>query len=72
MLIRSRARWLEEGEKPTNYFFNLENRHFVSKRMSTLTNKYNVELNNKKEVEQEIFNFCNTLYTTRSKSLDTS
>ena len=33
-LIRSRARWIEQGEKPTKYFFHLENRNFVSKRMN--------------------------------------
>ena len=29
--IRSRARWVEEGEKLTNYFCNMENRNFVNK-----------------------------------------
>ena len=24
-IVRSRANWTEEGEKPTNYFLNLEN-----------------------------------------------
>ncbi|XP_061193791.1 uncharacterized protein LOC133202033 [Saccostrea echinata] len=31
VLIRSRARWVEEGEKPSHYFCNLENRNFTSK-----------------------------------------
>ncbi|XP_060073898.1 cysteine-rich motor neuron 1 protein-like [Ylistrum balloti] len=30
-IVRSRAKWEEEGEKPTSYFFNLENRNFTSK-----------------------------------------
>ena len=30
--IRSKAKWVDEGEKVTNYFCNLENRNFVSKR----------------------------------------
>lgn len=38
-LIRSRAKWVLEVEKPTRYFCNLENRHFVSKNMATLFNK---------------------------------
>ncbi len=33
--IRSRARWIEDGEKATNYFCNLENRHFISKQCQT-------------------------------------
>ena len=35
-LIRSRAKWIQEGEKPTNYFCNLENRNYVSKLMIKL------------------------------------
>lgn len=30
-IIRSRAMWISEGEKPTNYFCNLESRTFTSK-----------------------------------------
>jgi len=29
-LIRSRAKWINERDKPSNYFCNLENRNFVS------------------------------------------
>jgi exonuclease III len=35
-LIRSRAKWLLEGEKPSNYFCNLENRYYASKFMNSL------------------------------------
>ena len=31
MLIRSRARWIGEGEKVSKYFCNLEKRHYTSK-----------------------------------------
>lgn len=30
-MIRSRALWLEEGEKPSKYFCNLESRNFLNK-----------------------------------------
>ena len=32
VFIRSKARWVEKGEKPSRYFLNLENRNFVSKK----------------------------------------
>ena len=32
-MIRSRAKWVEEDEKPTNYFLNLENRHFTKNKI---------------------------------------
>lgn len=30
-MIRSRARWIEEGEKPSKYFCNLESRNYLNK-----------------------------------------
>lgn len=30
-MVRSRAKWVDEEEKPTNYFLNLENRHYTNK-----------------------------------------
>ena len=38
-IIRSRARWYEEGEKSTRYFLNLEKRNFYSKLIPSLKNK---------------------------------
>lgn len=29
-MIRSEARWVEEGEKPTNYFCHLKSRNFLN------------------------------------------
>ena len=37
VFIRSKAKWIQEGEKPTKYFCNLENRNYVSKFMNSLT-----------------------------------
>ena len=30
-MFRSKARWLEQGEKPTKYFFNLEKNNYDRK-----------------------------------------
>jgi len=35
-IFRSKARWVEKGEKPTKYFFNLENRNYEKKIVSQL------------------------------------
>ena len=29
--IRARTKWIEQGEKPTRYFANLEKRNYVNK-----------------------------------------
>ena len=42
-MIRARARWVEQGEKPSSYFCSLENRNFVSKRMSLLVKENDFE-----------------------------
>ena len=35
-MFRSKARWIEKGEKPTNYFFNLERRNFEKRVIAQL------------------------------------
>lgn len=35
--IRSRARWIEQGEKNTSYFFNLEKQRQVKKKIQKLS-----------------------------------
>ena len=36
-IIRSRAKWIEDGEKPTQYFFNLEKANYIKKHIRKLT-----------------------------------
>ena len=35
-MFRSRTRWIENGEKPTKYFFNLEKRNYEKKIITQL------------------------------------
>ena len=35
-LVRSRLKWLDEGEKPTNFFCNLEKQNFTEKTINKL------------------------------------
>ena len=36
VMLRSKYRYMDLGEKPTNYFFNLENRNYTSKVINKL------------------------------------
>ena len=62
VLIRSRARWISEGEKITNYFCNLEKRHFVSKNMAKLIDKDDNVLHNQTDILKEVESFYKCLY----------
>ena len=68
-LIRSKARWLEQGEKPTNYFCNLENRNFVSKRMLSLVKENGTEINDFESIKREVGSFYQKLYSSRENEL---
>lgn len=70
-LVRSRAKWLSEGEKPTSYFLNLENRHYVNKTISKLTkqdNNKHVEINKQEAILKEVETFYKNLYNSNTNA----
>ena len=62
VFIRSKATWIQEGEKPTKYFCNLENRNFVSKFMNNLQNNKGEILKTHPEILNETKRHYNNLY----------
>ena len=62
VLLRSRARWIGEGEKVSKYFCSLEKRHFVSKIMKKLVNDQGQEIYEHSEIKEEVQNFYESLY----------
>ena len=65
MIVRSRLQWLQNGEKPSRYFCNLENRNFASKRMCFLVNDKGDTLFEQDEILEETHNFYKNLYERR-------
>ena len=61
-LIRARWQQISEGEKPTKYFLNLENRNFISKHLREIKRDKKV-ITNPKEILNEMKNFYETLYS---------
>ena len=57
--ICSRARWLEEAEKNTSYFFGLEKQR-QTKKIELLIN--NIGIDNQDQINDEIRHFYNKLY----------
>ena len=68
-MIRARARWIEQGEKPSSYFCSLENRNFVSKRMSLLVKENDFEIKDFKGINNEVYSFYKKLYSSREHEI---
>ena len=54
--IRSRAQWLEEGERPSKYFFKLESYQAQKRTVKSVFNS-DVEVTSKDDIEQAHFYF---------------
>jgi hypothetical protein len=62
VLLRSKARWVADGEKITKYFCNLEKRHYISKSMNKLINDNGITLTKSEDVAEEVNKFYENLY----------
>jgi len=65
-MFHSIARWIEKGEKPTNYFFNLEKRNFEKKVIAQLKLENGEIISDMKQINQEIELFHSHLLETKS------
>ena len=66
MLFRSKARWYEEGEQNTKYFYNLERLRSNMKNVSVLIKENNQEITDLDGILQEQHNFYANLYKSDS------
>ena len=64
-MIRSRAKWIAEGDKRSNDVCNLEHRNFVSKVMNKLYNTNGILLSDQNEILEETLNHYKSLYAQR-------
>ena len=65
-IVRSRAQLIEEGEKCSKYFMNLENRNYRTKCITTLL-KDEIKISKQPDILDECKRFCEDLY---SKSME--
>lgn len=56
VMMRSKARWVEHGEKPSKYFVNLEKRNYVNKAIVHLENANGETLKKQDQILQETLN----------------
>ena len=69
--FRSKDRWVEQGEKPTKYFFlNLENRNFNRKVITEIKRENGNKLVEEDEIMKEIESFYENLYASHDEDND--
>ena len=57
--------WVEEGEKPSNYFINLESKNFVNKTIPKLINNEGIVIDSQSQILEEAKNYYKHLYSKR-------
>ena len=66
MIVRSRIKWALDGEKPSKYFCNLENRNFVDRSLSVLERENGDLIFEQDEILSDVHEFYQHLYTERN------
>ena len=61
--FRAKCAWLEKGERPTKYFFNLEKRNYNKKVIFELEDEANNIITSDKEILLQIENYYSNLYS---------
>ena len=62
VLLRSKARWVDSGEKITKYFCNLEKRNYISKQIVKIVNKDGKIIEDPSQIKDKVYEFYNSLY----------
>ena len=63
IMIRSRAQWLEEGERPSRYFFNLQKIKAQRSHISSVYNLNGSEVSSQEEIEKAHVDFYSRLFS---------
>ena len=64
-MFRSKVKWVEQGEKPTKYFFNLEKRNYEKKIITQLKISDGEVISYIKQVNKEIEEYYKSFLTSK-------
>lgn len=70
-LVRSRADYIDKGERPTKYFCGLEKHNYIAKSMQQLQKDDGTILTDQEAILKETELFYKTLYSSRETDLET-
>ena len=67
--VRSRVRWIEEGKKPTRFFFRLERKHTKKNIFESLLNESSEEKSSHNDIELVLVDFYKALFSKDSLNM---
>lgn len=70
-ILRSKANWIQHGEKCSKYFCNLEKKKYTEKLMYKLVGENGCDLTNTKDIMDEQTRFYSKLYSEKTNLSDT-
>ena len=70
ILTRAKARWLQDGEKNSKYFFGLEKRNYMNKNIHCLINDKGEKITNFTDISKEQNAFYEKLYQEQEVSIE--
>ena len=68
-MTRSRAQWIDEGERPTKNFCALENKNFLDKTIKKVCNEQNKIISDQKEILSAVHKYYSKLFKNRDDEL---
>lgn len=68
--LRSRSKWIEEGEKPSKYFTSLESKNFINKQIPKLVQDDETIIYDQYEILNETEYFYEKLYSKKHRKLE--
>ena len=71
-IFRSKTKWLEQGERSTKYFFNLEKNNYEKKLIREVKLENGEIISNFAQVNKEIEDFYGKMYTSKMSGSDVS
>lgn len=66
-MIRSKAKWIDEGEKPTEYFCNLEKRNYTNKTIQRVEKEDGKVITDQDDILEETCKYYENLYKIKKK-----
>ncbi|KAK3107474.1 hypothetical protein FSP39_015361 [Pinctada imbricata] len=69
IMMRVKAKWIEEGEKPTKYFCSLEKRNYINKTVTKIIDSHGVIITEQTAILKEIETFYSNLYKSKDDTI---